>query len=301
MRVVGVESGFARIGVKGNLSPVRRGGQRARDGVELRAGVTVGILNVGQQRQRGPLAGRPGQRWGEGDRFLEHRIDLCVRVTVNTEQTNIELVRQGEVDVGRELIALEVAELGDEFAAHTRPRKFTDHVDDPAGRTLAIQHGRRPFQNLDLLQRVDVRARVVVRAEQRLQAVAIFRDLQAAHGDPVAAGGEAVALSRYARAVHIGIGQVQRAFVEQIALGFDGDRARQRHDGGVGLERAEGRQSGRHEHLFDLGVRCRLRQRCGAGHCGQHRAQRNARPDPRPECAALDRVSHVALRRPCAG
>lgn len=117
-------------------------------------------------------------------------VDLGVGIALERDEAiqplSVGRQRAGQVHLG--LLAAAVAQLYARFALEFGLRALADHVDEAACAALAVQHGRRPAQHFQALQRIGFDAGgagvvVVVLA----QAVQVQRGFGAAHADRIGA------------------------------------------------------------------------------------------------------------------
>jgi len=147
-------------------------------------GVAVGDLDEGSDR--GPVIPERDRRHDDR-RIVSDKVDLRVGVPVNADDAKVPVFCKCGIQVAGELVAVLGADIEQQLVVIARPRQLGDCVDDTTRRSLAVQHGCRALQDLDLLERVHVRAGVVVEAEQHLLAVTVLGRVKAADLREVAA------------------------------------------------------------------------------------------------------------------
>ena len=199
--IVAVEARLPGIEFGVEIGAVLEREERAFDRDELGRGIAVCVLDKTDQRELRIGRHLPGQRRHEDLGLLIDLIDLRARIAVEADKPEGEGAvfpanRAGHI--AGHLIAVEIADLGAQLTAERVTRRLRHIVDDPARRPLPVKHRGRAFQNLDLLDRIEVGAGRIVAAEQLLDGVAIARQFEAPRLGKVAACGKAIGLGRHA-------------------------------------------------------------------------------------------------------
>ena len=141
---------------------------------------------------------------GQYELVVADLVDLRIAIAIEPDEAELRLIfgtGDRNVDVGGNLLAVEAAVIEAHFALGHAIGSLGHDIDDAARGTCAVEHRSRPFQDLDLLQRINVLPGRVVVAEKVLQVVAIFRRVEAPDLREIAARREAERLFRDARRI----------------------------------------------------------------------------------------------------
>ena len=156
---------------------------------------------------------------------------------------------------------------------------------------MTVKDRGGPFQNLNLLNRVNVGAGRIIAAKQFLNGVAIARDAEATGEREVTPCGKAIRLGGHTRDIGQRISETQRPLVDEHVRRFDRQRSCGLNDGRFVLCRAERTCRARDDHglltALIVAALCQCRRR------GSHADNKRDSAD----CANLRNTHDVTSRK----
>ncbi|MNP03083.1 hypothetical protein D3C76_949550 [compost metagenome] len=199
------------------------------------AGIVAVVLR--EEGQAGVFVEVPGDARRDVVALAVDMVDLGVAVAYQAADAieHLAVVVDLAGAVESDLLVLVAADLGQDFMAAFFLRTAADHVQQAAGRGLAIDGGSRAAQQGDALQVPGLQLGHDVGALRQRQAVEELGGFEAAHLQPLGAGVAAVAAGDHAGHVAHRVVEVLHVAVDHLLAGGDGDRARGFQDRRVGL------------------------------------------------------------------